>query len=119
MSLVGIYNHPRAARMAYFGLYAQQHRGQQSAGIISRRNPKAENECVEVFEHIGMGLVPDVFTQEDLDRLRGSIAIGHVRYSKSGEPTIRDAEPFRVQHGDMDFSIAHNGALVNSKTSSA
>ena len=116
MSLVGIYNHPRAARMAYFGLYAQQHRGQQSAGIVSRRNPKAENECVEIFEHIGMGLVPDVFTQEDLDRLRGSIAIGHVRYSKSGTPTIRDAEPFRVQHGDLDFSIAHNGALVNSKT---
>ena len=116
MSLVGIYNHPRAARMAYFGLYAQQHRGQQSAGIISRRHPKAEGECVEVFEHVGMGLVPDVFSQEDLDRLRGNIAIGHVRYSKSGTPTIRDAEPFRVQHGGMDFSIAHNGSLVNSQT---
>lgn len=113
MSLIGIFNHPKAARMAYFGLYAQQHRGQQSAGIVSRRLPKAEGECVEVFEHLGMGLVPDVFGEDDLKRLRGSRAIGHVRYSRYGAPVIRDAEPFRIQHGDLDFAIAHNGALVN------
>ena len=116
MSLIGIYNHPKAARMAYFGLYAQQHRGQQSAGIVSRRPPKAEGEVVEVYEHVGLGLVPDVFQAGDLDRLRGSRAIGHVLYSRSGTPALRDAEPFRVQHRGLDLSIANNGALLNAKT---
>lgn len=116
MSLIGIYNHPKAARMAYFGLYAQQHRGQQSAGIVSRRLPKEEGETVEVFEHVGLGLVPDVFQEDDLKRLRGSRAIGHVLYSRSGSPTLRDAEPFRVQHRGLDLSIANNGALLNAKT---
>lgn len=116
MSLIGIYNHPKAAKMAYFGLYAQQHRGQQSAGIVSRRPPKAAGEELQIFEHIGLGLVPDVFPEEVLNQLRGSRAIGHVLYSRSGSPRLRDAEPFRVQHRGLDLSIAHNGALLNAES---
>ncbi|MBQ4133130.1 MAG: amidophosphoribosyltransferase [Desulfovibrionaceae bacterium] len=116
MSLIGIYNHPKAAKMAYFGLYAQQHRGQQSAGIVSRRPPKREGEVLQICEHLGLGLVPDVFPEEILNRLRGSRAIGHVLYSRSGSPSLRDAEPFRIQHRGIDLSVAHNGALLNAKS---
>ena len=115
MSLIGIYDHPKAARMAYFGLYAQQHRGQQSAGIVTRQQPKNQEDCPRMFERRGMGLVPDVFSEADLEAMPGNIAIGHVCYSRHGKPELRNAEPFRIQHGDLDLSIAHNGALVNSK----
>lgn len=104
--LFGIYGHPEAARMTYFGLYALQHRGQESAGIVSFDGQK-------MFEHKGMGLVPDVFKEEDLDQLKGDIAIGHVRYSTTGSSLIRNAQPFMVHFKDLNIAIGHNGNLIN------
>jgi len=105
--LFAIYNHEEAARMAYFGLYAQQHRGQESAGIVTWDGEK-------IREHKGMGLVPDVFTERHLGKeLKGRIAVGHVRYSTTGASLIRNAQPFLVRFGNIQMAIAHNGNLVN------
>lgn len=105
--LFGIYNHPEAARLTYFGLYALQHRGQESAGIVTWDGKKQR-------EVLGMGLVPDVFTEEHLShQLVGDIAIGHTSYTCSGLSALRNAQPFKVRYKDMDISIAHNGKLVN------
>ncbi|MDR2056041.1 MAG: amidophosphoribosyltransferase [Desulfovibrio sp.] len=104
--LFGIYGHEEAARLAYFGLYAQQHRGQESAGIVT-------TEGGAVFEHRGMGLVPDVFSEADLQRLRGRVAVGHVRYSTTGVSALRNAQPFLVRYRGQDLAVAHNGNLVN------
>jgi len=104
--VVGVSGHPEAANLVYLGLYALQHRGQESAGIISR-------ESGEVHVHKGMGLVADVFDQDTLAPLRGRIAIGHVRYSTAGESTLRDAQPFLAQSGSMQIAVAHNGNLTN------
>lgn len=100
----GIYGHTESARLTYLGLYALQHRGQESCGIVSSDN-------VELRSHRAMGLVSDVFNQAALDQLPGSAAIGHVRYSTSGEVSIREAQPFLVacQHGQI--SVCHNGNL--------
>ena len=92
--LFGIYGHEDAARLTYFGLYAQQHRGQESAGIISR-------DRGGMHEHKGMGLVPDVFTEDDLQGLTGDIAVGHVRYSTTGRSYLRNAQPFLAQYKGM------------------
>lgn len=103
----GIYNHEEAARLTYFGLYAQQHRGQESAGIVTWDGTKLREER-------GMGLVPDVFNEEHLSReLKGDISIGHVRYSTTGGSRLRNAQPFMVQYKDLQLAIAHNGNLVN------
>jgi amidophosphoribosyltransferase len=104
--LFGIYGHEEAARLAYFGLYAQQHRGQESAGIVT-------TEGGAVFEHRGMGLVPDVFSEADLHRLRGRVAVGHVRYSTTGVSALRNAQPFLVRYQGRYIAVAHNGNLVN------
>ncbi|EPR42830.1 amidophosphoribosyltransferase [Desulfovibrio sp. X2] len=105
--LFAIYNHDEAARLAYFGLYAQQHRGQESAGIVTW---DGEN----IREHKGMGLVHDVFTERHLGKeLKGRIAVGHVRYSTTGASLIRNAQPFLVRFGNTQLAIAHNGNLVN------
>jgi amidophosphoribosyltransferase len=104
--LFGIYGHEEAARLAYFGLYAQQHRGQESAGIVT-------SEGDAVFEHRGMGLVPDVFAEADLQRLQGRIAVGHVRYSTTGVSALRNAQPFLVRYQGQHIVVAHNGNLVN------
>ncbi|NJB68885.1 amidophosphoribosyltransferase [Desulfobaculum xiamenense] len=105
--LFGIYNHPEAARMTYFGLYAQQHRGQESAGIVTWDGSKLR-------EQKGMGLVADVFNESHLsEQLKGNIAIGHVRYSTTGASLLRNAQPFMVRFGDTMIAIAHNGNLVN------
>ena len=107
--LFAICNHPEAARMSYFGLYAQQHRGQESAGITTW-------DGSVMHEHRGMGLVHDVFAEQHLNRdLAGSFAIGHVRYSTAGSSALRNAQPFMIQYGDDYFSVAHNGNLVNAK----
>lgn len=94
------------AEKVYYGLYALQHRGQEAAGIAS-------NEHGEILLKKSMGLVQDVFTEEDLTSLKGDIAIGHVRYSTSGESTVINAQPLvgRSRLGQM--AIAHNGTLVN------
>lgn len=104
--LFGIYEHDDAARLAYFGLYAQQHRGQESAGIVTQNTDG-------VHEHKGMGLVPDVFTETSLRSLTGRIAVGHVRYSTTGRSSSCNAQPFLAHYKGQDIALAHNGNLVN------
>ncbi len=104
--LFGIYGHPEAARLSYFGMYALQHRGQESAGIaVARKN--------NIVDHKGMGLVPDVFDLTHLEHLEGDSAIGHVRYSTTGSSILGNAQPFVVHHRNKAYAIAHNGNLVN------
>lgn len=100
----GIYGHPDAARLTYLGLYALQHRGQESCGIVA-------SDGVELRQTREMGHVSEAFDQSHLDRLRGATAIGHVRYSTAGEVSILEAQPFLVncQHGQI--AICHNGNL--------
>ncbi|MDP3428032.1 MAG: amidophosphoribosyltransferase, partial [Humidesulfovibrio sp.] len=105
--LFGIYGHPEAARMAYFGLYALQHRGQESAGIVTW-------DGLGIREQRGMGLVHDVFNERHLGKeLKGSIALGHVRYSTTGVSLIRNVQPFLVRFKDWHIGVGHNGNLVN------
>ncbi|OQX61214.1 MAG: amidophosphoribosyltransferase [Desulfococcus sp. 4484_241] len=104
--IFGIHNHPEAARITYFGLYALQHRGQESAGIAAARD-------ASIVWHKGMGLVPDVFTPEVMDQLEGTSAIGHVRYSTTGDSVLTNAQPFVATHRKKTYALAHNGNLVN------
>ena len=101
-----VYGHEEAAKMAYFGLYALQHRGQESAGIVT-------SDGVQMFEHKSMGLVPEAFSEETLNDLQGHIALGHVRYSTTGSSLIANAQPFKVQYAGKSFAVAHNGNIVN------
>ena len=103
-----VYGHKEAAKLTYFGLYALQHRGQESAGIIA-------SDGKRVMEHKAMGLVPDVFDEQILDRLQGDMALGHVRYSTTGSSLLANAQPFRVQYAGKTLAIAHNGNLVNAR----
>lgn len=103
----GIHNHPEAARLTYFGLYALQHRGQESAGIAIVRDER-------ITYHKGMGLVSDVFNDDRLAFLKGECsAIGHVRYSTTGESILINAQPFVITHIGKSYGVAHNGNLVN------
>lgn len=102
----GIFGHQDAARLTYFGLYALQHRGQESAGIVSSDGKK-------INQHRGMGLVHDVFNEAILGSLTGHLTIGHVRYSTTGESNIINAQPFTATHLGCTLSVAHNGNLVN------
>jgi len=104
--IFAVYHHEDAAKLTYFGLYAQQHRGQESAGIVV-----SDGNCV--VEHKAMGLVPDIFDDKILDGLKGDIALGHVRYSTTGSSLIANAQPFRIRHAGKCLAIAHNGNLVN------
>ncbi len=104
--LIGISGHPESARICYFGLYALQHRGQESAGIAVVRD-KA------IAEHKGMGLVPEVFDNASLEKLNGLCAIGHVRYSTTGSSILTNAQPMVIYHKHRSFAVAHNGNLVN------
>jgi amidophosphoribosyltransferase len=104
--LFGIYDHAEAARLTYFGLYALQHRGQESAGIAV-----VDNNIMR--QHKGMGLVADVFSPSQLDQLKGHSAIGHVRYSTTGSSILTNAQPLMVQHRQRTYAVAHNGNLVN------
>lgn len=104
--LFGVYGHPESARLCYFGLYALQHRGQESAGIAVSRNRA-------IVAHKGMGLVSDVFEMGHFDELRGDSAIGHVRYSTTGSSILTNAQPFVVHHKQRSYAVAHNGNLVN------
>jgi amidophosphoribosyltransferase len=105
----GIYGHEDAARVAFFGLFALQHRGQESAGIV------ASDGC-QVTEHKGMGLASTVFKESILQKLKGSLAIGHVRYSTTGSSTISNAQPFLVHVGEEYYALAHNGNIVNAQS---
>ncbi len=107
--LFGIDSHPQASKMTYFGLYALQHRGQESSGICSWDGNKLK-------EHRGMGLTADVFNEEHFEKhLQGNVAIGHVRYATTGASLLRNAQPFMVHYKEWDMAIAHNGNLTNTK----
>jgi amidophosphoribosyltransferase len=103
-----IYGHPDSALLTYYGLFALQHRGQESAGIVAS---EGSNQPFKL--HRGMGLVPQVFGEKNLEGLRGSRAIGHVRYSTTGSSTLENAMPFVVDCVRGQLAIAHNGNLVN------
>jgi len=107
--IFAITHHEEAAKLAYFGLYAQQHRGQESAGIVV-------SDGRHVLEHKAMGLVPDIFNEQILDSLKGNMALGHVRYSTTGSSLLVNAQPFRIQYAGKSLSIAHNGNLVNARS---
>ncbi len=108
--VMAIYNHPDAARLTYWGLYALQHRGQESAGIAS-----ADGHSVNDIK--GMGLVSEIFTDDELAKLPGHIAIGHTRYSTTGDSALLNAQPISVESTKGLIAIAHNGNLVNLGTS--
>jgi amidophosphoribosyltransferase len=103
----GIFGHPNAAELAYYGLYALQHRGQESAGIVTCHDGK-------FFKHHGMGLVPQVFNDPRiLHDLVGEMAIGHTRYSTTGTSNLRNAQPRTVDCARGQIAVAHNGNLTN------
>ena len=104
----GIYDHPDAARLAYFGLYALQHRGQESCGIVT-------GDGQRVRQQRGLGLVSEVINQTVLESLPGHLAIGHVRYSTTGSTLLVNAQPFVVQHAGEFLAIGHNGTLTNAR----
>lgn len=102
----GIYGHPEAANLTYLGLYALQHRGQESAGIVS-------SDRHSFFCEKGMGLVSDIFSGERLKKLQGSMAIGHTRYSTTGESILGNVQPILVNYALGTISLSHNGNLIN------
>lgn len=105
--IFGIFNHPEAANLTYLGLYALQHRGQESAGIVS-------SDGKGLHSHREMGLVADIFKQDILKMLKGTSAIGHVRYSTTGGSLLKNAQPIIVNYVRGSIAVAHNGNLVNS-----
>jgi amidophosphoribosyltransferase len=104
--IVGIFGHPEAATLAYLGLYALQHRGQESVGIVT-----ADGD--ELHRRARMGQVADVFSRDVLGELPGQAAIGHVRYSTAGDSNPANAQPFLLQHHRGPIALAHNGNLVD------
>jgi amidophosphoribosyltransferase len=104
--LFGIHGHPEAARLTYLGLYALQHRGQESAGIVS-----SDGETLRLEK--AMGLVNDVFTDERLDKLVGDRAMGHVRYSTAGDTVAANAQPILIECHRGPIALGHNGNIVN------
>jgi amidophosphoribosyltransferase len=107
--IVGVFGHREASTLAYLGLYALQHRGQESAGIVTA-------DGGELSRRAGMGLVHDVFSREVLEALPGEAAVGHVRYSTAGDPNPANAQPFLLRHHRGPIAVAHNGNLVDAGT---
>ena len=105
-AVMGVYGHPEAANLVYLGLYALQHRGQESCGIVS-------SDGKGLISHRQMGLVADAFKEDVIKRLEGSSAIGHNRYSTTGQSHIKNAQPFVVEYSQGPIAISHNGNLVN------
>ena len=104
----GIFGHPESANLTYLGLYALQHRGQESAGIAA-----ADGERLRVTR--AMGQVADAFNEQTLEKLPGHIAIGHTRYSTAGESNIENAQPFLIDCAHGQIAVGHNGNLVNAR----
>jgi amidophosphoribosyltransferase len=104
--IIGIWGRAEAANLAYLGLYALQHRGQESAGIVASDGKGLHLERA-------MGLVADIFTEARLRRLKGSLAIGHVRYSTTGSSQLKNAQPILATYRHGSVALAHNGNLVN------
>lgn len=106
--VIGIFNHAKASELTYFGLYSLQHRGHESAGIVTSDNGK-------IHLHKGMGEVSQVFSKpETLAKLTGRIAIGHTRYSTTGASSITNIQPFIITNRSQNLAVAHNGNLTNS-----
>lgn len=105
--IFGISGHKEAGKITYLGLYALQHRGEESAGIVSYNKNN-------IIMKKGMGLVSDVFDKKSIDSLKGKVAIGHVRYSTTGGSHSKNIQPFFVKHKNGNLVIAHNGNLTNS-----
>ena len=104
--VVAIFAHPEAEKLAYLGLHALQHRGQESAGIVT-------SDGLTSRVHKAMGLVADIFTEEVLAQIRGTQAIGHTRYSTAGDSALLNAQPILVQSNKGSIAVAHNGNLTN------
>ncbi|MBV9483358.1 MAG: amidophosphoribosyltransferase [Acidobacteria bacterium] len=104
--VVAIYRNPEAEKLAYLGLHALQHRGQESAGIVT-------SDGMSLHAHKAMGLVADIFRQPELAKIRGTLAIGHTRYSTAGDSALLNAQPIVVQSNKGQIAVAHNGNLVN------
>ncbi len=104
--VAAVYGHPEAANIVYLALYALQHRGQESAGIVA-------GDGLQLRRHVGMGLVADVFQPRDVSALAGRHAIGHVRYGTAGWSSLENAQPLVVTHRRGPLAVAHNGNLVN------
>jgi len=105
--LFGIINNKHASWLTYLGLYAQQHRGQEACGIVT-------NHKGLLSVHKDTGLVSDVFDEKVLHRLKGDMAVGHVRYSTTGSSILKNAQPLLIDYAKGSICIAHNGNLVNS-----
>ncbi len=105
--LFGIINNRHASWLTYLGLYALQHRGQEACGIVANKNG-----ILNI--HKGMGLVSDVFDEQVLGKLKGDIAVGHVRYSTTGSSVLKNSQPLLIDYAKGSICIAHNGNLVNS-----
>ncbi len=101
-----VHGHEEAAKLCYFGLYALQHRGEESAGIVV-------TDGRETKEHRQMGLVSEVFNESVLEELSGRVALGHVRYSTTGSSLIKNAQPFLVLYAGQHIAVGHNGNLTN------
>lgn len=106
--IFGVYKHPDAARITYLGLYALQHRGQESAGMVSTDRHR-------LYACKGMGHVADIFTEAHLEELKGDVAIGHTRYSTAGDSSVKNAQPIQVKCSKGDLALCHNGNLVNAQ----
>src|ERR1700732_4826987 len=104
--VVAIHAHPEAEKLAYLGLHALQHRGQESAGIVT-------SDGLTSRVHKAMGLVADIFTEEELSKIRGTLAIGHTRYSTAGDSALLNAQPILVPSNKGSIAVAHNANLVN------
>ena len=104
--IFGVSDHSEAAKLTYLGLYALQHRGQESSGIVS-------SDGNTLHAEIGMGLVADVFNERRLAKLPGRMAIGHNRYSTTGSTQLRNAQPMVIGYAGGSLAIAHNGNIVN------
>lgn len=106
----GVFGSQEAAHMTYFGLHSLQHRGQEGAGIVS-------SDGIKLRQYRNRGLLSEVFANpQDLDRLEGTSAIGHVRYGTSGNNSIANVQPFLFHYHDGDVALAHNGNLTNAKS---
>lgn len=106
----GIWGHPDAAKLTYFGLHSLQHRGQEGAGILS-------NDAGQLKRHRDMGLLSEVFRDPaNLDKLTGTTAIGHVRYATAGEASVDNIQPFMFKFHDGQLGLAHNGNLTNAES---
>ena len=109
--LMAVWNHPEAANLTYLGLYAQQHRGQEGAGVVSVEKNGGGDPHFHV--HKGLGLVADVFGSFDFTKLPGQYAVGHVRYTTAGGNRLANVQPFVADIALGHTAVAHNGNLIN------